>query len=285
MPVTQNDREVILSLDDQTSVTILKYGATIVSWKADGKEQLWLSENSPMDGTAAVRGGIPLVFPVFATSEPPHVTSTLPPHGYARLHSWDVLENNEKPTTVQFRLGAEQLNEETRAKWNYKCTLVLSVTLTNDTLVTSIAVENTDSKPFEFNFAFHTYLRIPDISQIQITGLQGLQVFDKIKKTNDTETSSALSINEETARVYQDSTSSVTVTSHGKPKFTIEDKSGLLDVVVWNPWKEAAQGIPDFSPKEGFQNMVCVETGRVAKFSTLQPREKWEGSQTIKVHF
>ncbi len=47
------------------SVEILLHGATVISWKGkDGDEKLWLSEGAKLDGTKAVRGGIPIVFPV-----------------------------------------------------------------------------------------------------------------------------------------------------------------------------------------------------------------------------
>lgn len=49
------------------SLEILLHGATIVSWKdGKGEEKLWLSEAAKLDGSKAVRGGIPLVFPVSA---------------------------------------------------------------------------------------------------------------------------------------------------------------------------------------------------------------------------
>lgn len=47
------------------SVEVLLYGATVISWKdKNGDEKLWLSEAAKLDGSKAVRGGIPLVFPV-----------------------------------------------------------------------------------------------------------------------------------------------------------------------------------------------------------------------------
>lgn len=63
-----NDR-VKATLPTGESVEILLYGATIISWKtANGEEKLWLSEAAKLDGSKAVRGGIPLVFPVCSMS-------------------------------------------------------------------------------------------------------------------------------------------------------------------------------------------------------------------------
>lgn len=50
------------------SVEILLFGATITSWKSGGEEKLWLSSGAKLDGSKAVRGGIPLVFPVGGSS-------------------------------------------------------------------------------------------------------------------------------------------------------------------------------------------------------------------------
>ena len=62
---TDNNSRVIATLPTGESVEILLYGATIISWKdVLGNEKLWLSESAKQDGSKAVRGGIPLVFPV-----------------------------------------------------------------------------------------------------------------------------------------------------------------------------------------------------------------------------
>jgi glucose-6-phosphate 1-epimerase len=63
--ITHSNATVSAVLPTGESVEILLYGATITSWKdAAGDEKLWLSEKAVTDGTKAVRGGIPLVFPV-----------------------------------------------------------------------------------------------------------------------------------------------------------------------------------------------------------------------------
>ena len=46
------------------SVEVLLHGATVISWKSGGKENLWLSDRAILDGSKPVRGGIPICFPV-----------------------------------------------------------------------------------------------------------------------------------------------------------------------------------------------------------------------------
>jgi hypothetical protein len=67
--VSVKDTAIEASLPSGESVTVYLYGATVTSWKANGQEQLFLSEKAHLDGSKPIRGGIPLVFPVF-----PHLT-------------------------------------------------------------------------------------------------------------------------------------------------------------------------------------------------------------------
>ena len=63
--VSDDNSRVVASLPTGDCVEILLHGATVISWKsADGHENLFLSSKSALDGSRAVRGGIPVVFPV-----------------------------------------------------------------------------------------------------------------------------------------------------------------------------------------------------------------------------
>lgn len=63
--ITDGNSRISAKLPSGESVDILLFGATVISWKdAQGDEKLWLSDGAKLDGSKAVRGGIPLVFPV-----------------------------------------------------------------------------------------------------------------------------------------------------------------------------------------------------------------------------
>lgn len=67
---------VAAKLPTGESVEVLLHGATVISWKdASGSEKLWLSEKAVLDGSKAVRGGIPLVFPVSLRNPRPALLS------------------------------------------------------------------------------------------------------------------------------------------------------------------------------------------------------------------
>lgn len=59
-------QKVVATLPSGDSIEVLLFGATVLSWKSDGgkTENLWLSDKADVTGSKAVRGGIPVVFPV-----------------------------------------------------------------------------------------------------------------------------------------------------------------------------------------------------------------------------
>jgi hypothetical protein len=61
---------VIASLPTGDSVEVLLYGATVISWKNKGKENIFVSEAAKLDGSKPVRGGVPIVFPVSIIMKP-----------------------------------------------------------------------------------------------------------------------------------------------------------------------------------------------------------------------
>jgi hypothetical protein len=58
-------KKVTASLPSGDSVEVMLFGATVTSWKNNGHENMWLSSNADMSGKKAIRGGVPVVFPVW----------------------------------------------------------------------------------------------------------------------------------------------------------------------------------------------------------------------------
>ncbi|KKK19288.1 hypothetical protein P175DRAFT_0497242 [Aspergillus ochraceoroseus IBT 24754] len=293
--ISLRNNTVEATLPTGESVTVHLYGATVTSWKlANGAEQLFLSQSAALDGSKPIRGGIPVVFPVFGPPPANHSSSSLPQHGFARNSLWEFLgksstESLDKEVDavkLDFGLSSSMLSEEFRSKWGYEFGLVYSVSLSRKGLATSLQVQNKGDKNFEFQVLLHTYLAIQDISQITIQNLQGKEYIDKTQNASvHTESESSLAISKETDRVYKslDPAVPIIVSSSvdGQPLFSITRES-LSDVVVWNPWIEKAKGMGDFSPDEAYTNMICVEAGSVASWQTLEAGESWEGGQVIR---
>lgn len=302
MPIEQTDdgKVIISTADKSTSATVLLYGATLISWKTKhDNEHLWVSDSAKLDGTKAVRGGVPLVFPVFGPPPADLKEKGFVQHGFARTSVWELLgvvsETNEV-VTVQFGLGPEMVSPQKMVTeaWQNDFTLLLTVELdqTKSQLTTKIEVQNPEvTKSWGFNWLFHTYFRVPEVCDVAVTGLENSAggVADKVSKSEYSVSSSVtpVTIAGEVDRVYKNVPGSdavqIVATVSKQPLFTVA-RTNLDDVVVWNPWTENANALADFSPKTGFHQMLCVEAGTVGRFVTLQPGEKWEASQTLTAH-
>ncbi|KAI1323401.1 galactose mutarotase-like domain-containing protein [Xylariaceae sp. FL0255] len=294
--ISHDNSRVSAVLPTNESVEVLMYGATVISWKdKDGNEKLFLSDAAKLDGTKAVRGGIPLVFPVFGTAPDHAATSKLPQHGFARNSKWEFLgsspaESNETTdksdvgVKLDFGLSSATLGPRDKVLWPHDFTAIYTVTLSPNGLGTGIAITNDGEESFDCQVLMHTYLRIKDITKVTVSGLKDSSYVDKVDgaKTK-TETSDAISITGETDRVYNPKGGPavpVVVKEDGVPAFKLV-RDNLQDLVVWNPWVDKAAGMGDFEPKDGYKNMICVEAGTVGQWVKLDPGDVLNGHQTI----
>jgi hypothetical protein len=102
-PTVHSDgKKVTASLPSGDSVEVMLYGATVTSWKNNGQENMWLSSNAHMDGSKAIRGGVPVVFPVrLHCSCPPPVTNTN--HFITELRPCSQGPRYLSPSSTRFR--------------------------------------------------------------------------------------------------------------------------------------------------------------------------------------
>src|SRR5262249_14226019 len=130
---------------------ITEHGAQVLSWTtADGRERLYLSPRSHYRGGAAIRGGIPVIFPQFGARGP------LPIHGFSRTSAW---RSSSAPSdcvvpTVRFELRDDAA---TRAVWPFAFRATLELRLKPVAIEVTLGVENTGDAGFDFTAALHTY--------------------------------------------------------------------------------------------------------------------------------
>ncbi|KAL8747891.1 MAG: hypothetical protein Q9190_000277 [Brigantiaea leucoxantha] len=292
--ISDDNSQVSARLSTGESVDILFHGATVISWKsANGRENLFLSSKAVLDGSKPVRGGIPLVFPVFGPPNKEHPTGLLPQHGFARTSRWEYLgksssESSSLPTSrgdssVKLDFGLQD-SMVPGAQWNYQFSLVYSVTLNQDSLQTSLVVRNTGPTNYDFQILFHSYLAVDDISHTTVSGLESAGFVDKVQGAAKTEAAGKpISISSEMDRVYTTPAEhAITVLERESGRYEIS-RDTLQDVVVWNPWTEKSKGMADFGPEDGYKKMLCVEAGSVSAWNTLEAGDTWEGGQRIRV--
>lgn len=124
LDLSSEDSIVHLSLPSGSATAdVLLFGATVISFKTGQKERLFLSSACPLDGSSAVRGGIPLIFPVFGPAsdhKDNHGLEKVPRHGIARTAMWKLRsevgakedgkdDSGEEKVTASFVLSSKDV--------------------------------------------------------------------------------------------------------------------------------------------------------------------------------
>ncbi|XP_039267980.2 uncharacterized protein LOC120342985 isoform X1 [Styela clava] len=266
---------VTLIHDNGSSAKIHLFGATVISWINDNTEQLFLSTLSKMDGSKAIRGGIPVVFPNFGP------WSCGPQHGFARISWWKLQKQEKLEDCVRATFVLEE-NDHTLSLWKYRFRLTYTVELRPQELETSLSISNTGTESFDFTALLHTYFRVSSIKECSVTGFEGCTYNDKVTKEDGrVENREKIHVDANVDSVYISSgTKCHFVSSQGR-KIKIE-KQNLKDTVLWNPWSAKAKEMSDFDD-EGYLNMICVEAGHVSERKVLQPGEIFGCGQKLKI--
>jgi glucose-6-phosphate 1-epimerase len=262
---------------DGASADVYLHGAHVTSWRPTPgeEERLFLSARSAFEPGTAIRGGIPVIFPQFAAEGP------LPRHGFARTSLWsldDVRQHDDGAAAATFVLGA---SPATRAIWPAEFRLTLTVQVSGASLTLTLGVENNGAAPFSFTGALHSYLRVRDVADAQVLGLQGVRY-------RESSAPAVLRVDDDPAlritggvlldRVYVDAPRAVTLR---EPHRTLAvGMKDFTDVVVWNPGADAARKLADMEP-DGECSMLCIEAAVVQKPVTLPSGARWAGTQTL----
>ena len=263
---------VALQSSDGARATVLLHGGHLVSWiPAGGDEQLYLSPTSEYGEGRAVRGGVPVIFPQFATR------GTLPRHGLLRTRGWQL---DESPAHGQHAQAVLRFvaDDETRKIWPHEFEAEITVSVTGRQIDIEFAVINTGDAPFEFSAALHTYLRTNDVLKAQLEGLQTVKYEDNTTGQWQQQWGDVTQVVGEVDRLYHDAPSPLTLRELGR-KLLIT-RADFADVVVWNPGPVKAAQLNDL-PADDWQKMLCVEAARVIDPVTLAPGEEWAGMQTF----
>ena len=259
---------------DGACVALYTHGAHVTSWKpASGEERLFLSQRSLFTSDAAIRGGVPIIFPQFASMGP------LPKHGFARVSEWEVVRagrTSKRKGEAHLRLTA---TSQTRAMWDHGFSASFVVSVEGMSLTMALSVLNEDTKPFDFTAALHTYLLVDDVRSTTVLGLQATEYRDSAggggRKCQDDAT---LTLSGELDRIYYDVRSPIEV--RDAVRRTRLSMTGFTDAVVWNPGAERASSLTDMEPS-GWLRMLCVEAAAIGAPIHLEPNERWTGQQTL----
>jgi glucose-6-phosphate 1-epimerase len=265
--------KVLLAGPDGARAEIYLHGAHLTSWvPAGAAERLFLSRASDFNPNAAIRGGVPVIFPQFSS------LGSLPKHGFARKLEWEFVNADMQGASAQVEFLLRD-TPATRTIWPHSFSARLSVALGAQQLGLTLRVENTGLDPFSFSAALHTYLAVAEIRRTVIEGLQGGHYIDSAKgNLENVQSERDLAFSGEVDRLYSGISGHLVVKEEGR-RLEMQAQ-GFPDVVVWNPWVEKGSALPDLEP-EGYRCMLCVEAAAASSPVTLLPSGLWSGTQSL----
>lgn len=262
-----------LSLPGGDSLRVAEQGGHVLSWIAGGRERLFLSPRSALDGSAPVRGGVPVCWPQF------NQRGDLVKHGFARQLPW---------LTTAYDLGADAASleltlcssERTRALWPHEFELTLRLLLQPGRLRLTLGARNTGAQPLAFTGALHSYFACDDVAQASLSGLQGRPEWDSLTDGH-AQGAEPLRFEAEFDRVYSGQSTPMRL-QDGAQALTISQSDSWSDTVVWNPHLAKCAALADMEA-DGWRRMLCVEAARVFEPVTLAPGQTWQGWQQLEL--
>jgi D-hexose-6-phosphate mutarotase len=233
---------------------------------------LFMSQFSRFEEGVPIRGGIPVIYPWFGAREGE------PAHGFARTQVWELREFSQlSDGGLMLRLS---LPDSPAAALFPKSTVEYRLTV-GQTLSAELLVTNeSQDREFTFENCLHAYFLVGDIAAVSVTGLKGADYVDKADGfLRKTERAEHVKIAREINSIYLNTAQAVEIHDSKLQRRIRIEKSGSLSTVVWNPWVDKAQEMPDFGNEE-YKEMICVEPGNVGENNITLPAGK---SASLKI--
>jgi glucose-6-phosphate 1-epimerase len=253
------------------AATVFLQGAHLTHWQPAGEGPvLFLSKRTELAPGKAIRGGVPIAFPWFATDKKADRVDGKPgpSHGFVRTEEWTLAfaAMAGEDLHLSFTLGPTAAS---RAMGFDRFRVAFQITI-GRTLTMRLTVANDAETPLVFEEALHTYFVVGDVAETTVKGLEGTAYVDKVQGGVRMPGSDApIEFTGETDRLY-DHTAATCVLHDGAGKRRIVvAKANSATTVVWNPRK----GMADLGPEE-WHDFACVETVNAGESPvTLGPGE------------
>ncbi len=279
-----------LQSNDGASAVVADHGAHLLSWRPAGSgEALFLSSTSGYGGSAAIRGGVPVIFPQFGAlgSGQRHgfarntgwrfLGATLDDHGAARA-AW-VLQQTATPGAAM-PVDADALP-------GFR--LICEIHLAGTGIDIGLTIMNTSTQAWSCQAALHTYLRVDALEASRIDGLQEAPYLDQTRAPAGSalpgvaqtfQDATPLGFAAEVDRIYLAAPSPVLL-QDGCRRLDVR-LTGFPDMVVWNPGQAKAAALADLHAG-GFRQFVCIEAAAIAQPIALAAGENWHGVQSLRL--
>jgi glucose-6-phosphate 1-epimerase len=235
------------------------YGAQVTRWKPAGAEEvLFLSEKSYWEPGHAIRGGVPVCFPWFGDkADDPRA----PKHGFVRTREWRLDSLSALDDSSVIMVCITESDATTRPLWPHEYCVVYRITL-GVKIRLELTVINKGKTPMRFEEALHSYLRVGNVQEVTVRGLDGITYLDKTDAFREKVQNGEVTITSETDRIFVKTRGAVDVMDDSLGRIVRTEKTNSETTVVWNPWREQAAKLADFADDE-WQHMVAVEGSNV----------------------
>ncbi|GAA0316727.1 hypothetical protein GCM10008967_04160 [Bacillus carboniphilus] len=137
-------------------------GGIIIGFEVDGKEILYLNEDTVLNPEANIRGGIPILFPICGQLENGEYTIDgetyyLKNHGFARDFPWEVVgQTTEGRASLTLRLAS---SEETLNMYPFEFELLFTYEIKDGELVILQEYVNRSDHFMPMYAGFHPYFK------------------------------------------------------------------------------------------------------------------------------
>lgn len=263
---------VRIQAGDGAQAVITLFGAHVVSWiPAGGREQLFCSSRSLLDGSKAIRGGIPVIFPQFSER------GSGMRHGFARVSNWRPVRSGTEDGAgfAEFALDS---GDRLAEPWPYAFRLLFRIAVQADTLDLSLCVRNAGQADMPFSAALHTYFAVDDIASAEVEGLQQVRFSDQTLPggPEGTQEERLLTCTDMLDRIYFSSPSQLRLRDSARELALSQE--GFVDAVVWNPGPD--NGIGDLAADE-YRRFICIEPACIEPVS-LPAGAEWQGTHRVR---
>ncbi|MEL7239918.1 MAG: D-hexose-6-phosphate mutarotase, partial [Planctomycetota bacterium] len=161
--------DVVQVRTDVAEADVTLFGAHVTHYQpTGGKPVLFVSDKAVLDGSKAIRGGVPICFPWFSGNGP---NDDSPSHGFARTAMWSLADASRDGDDFVLKFALVS-TEATRELWPGEFVFAYTVRV-GKTLRLEASVTNVGDDAFDYELALHTYFNVANVADVKLTGFDG----------------------------------------------------------------------------------------------------------------